>query len=136
MADNNERDVNAMLDQLLEGKRPEEVVGQGGLLEDLTKRLLVEAENSMGFHADQEAMRVLGLSINYARLGTMALSGQDVPKPAPPPLPAPPRPVVPGQERRGRMGRIFEQRTDPNLRRPGVLEPEPGDGESPAGGGS
>jgi multiple sugar transport system ATP-binding protein len=27
----------------------------------------VEAENSMGFHADQEAARILGLSINYAR---------------------------------------------------------------------
>ncbi|HUP46009.1 MAG TPA: ammonia-forming cytochrome c nitrite reductase subunit c552, partial [Thermoanaerobaculia bacterium] len=33
----------------------------------------IEAENSMGFHADQEALRVLGLSINYARLGLAAL---------------------------------------------------------------
>lgn len=33
----------------------------------------VEAENSMGFHADQEAMRVLALSINAARLGQLAL---------------------------------------------------------------
>ena len=33
----------------------------------------IEAENSMGFHAPQEAMRVLGLSINHARLGQKAL---------------------------------------------------------------
>lgn len=43
MAEKNEQDVDAMLDRLLEGKRPEEVVGQGGLLEDLTKRLLERA---------------------------------------------------------------------------------------------
>jgi len=33
----------------------------------------VEAENSSGFHADQEAARILGESINYSRLGQMAL---------------------------------------------------------------
>jgi nitrite reductase (cytochrome c-552) len=33
----------------------------------------VEAENSSGFHADQEATRILGESINYSRLGTIAL---------------------------------------------------------------
>ena len=33
----------------------------------------VEAENSMGFHADQEAARILGKAINYARLGEAAL---------------------------------------------------------------
>jgi nitrite reductase (cytochrome c-552) len=33
----------------------------------------VEAENSAGFHADQEAARVLGESINFSRLGTIAL---------------------------------------------------------------
>src|SRR5690606_29094919 len=43
MAEKSEQDVDAMLDRLLEGKRPEEVVGQGGLLEDLTKRLLERA---------------------------------------------------------------------------------------------
>lgn len=42
----------------------------------------VEAENSMGFHADQEAMRILAKAINYARLGQMALSGADVPPPS------------------------------------------------------
>jgi nitrite reductase (cytochrome c-552) len=82
----------------------------------------IEAENSMGFHADQEAARVLGLSINYARLGTEALWGDRLPEAAPPLLPSPPQTVVPGQEERGA---IFQQRTDPDLRRPGVLKPEP-----------
>ena len=36
----------------------------------------VEAENSTGFHAPQEAARVLGTSINYARLGQVALRKQ------------------------------------------------------------
>jgi len=33
----------------------------------------IEAENSMGFHADQEAMRILGLSLDYCRKGQVAL---------------------------------------------------------------
>lgn len=37
------QEVDAMLDRLLEGKQPDEVVGQGGLLEELTKRLLERA---------------------------------------------------------------------------------------------
>jgi nitrite reductase (cytochrome c-552) len=39
----------------------------------------VEAENSMGFHADQEAVRILGNSINFSRLGQAVLRGEDVP---------------------------------------------------------
>ena len=39
----------------------------------------IEAENSMGFHAGQEAVRILGNSINYSRLGQAALRGEDVP---------------------------------------------------------
>ena len=35
----------------------------------------VEAENSVGFHAPQEAARVLGNAINYARMGQIALRG-------------------------------------------------------------
>jgi nitrite reductase (cytochrome c-552) len=35
----------------------------------------VEAENSAGFHADQEAARILAESINFSRLGTLALRG-------------------------------------------------------------
>ncbi len=36
----------------------------------------VEAENSMGVHAPQEAVRILGASINYSRLGQVALRDQ------------------------------------------------------------
>ena len=36
----------------------------------------VEAENSTGFHAPQEAARVLGESIDFARQGQLALRGQ------------------------------------------------------------
>ncbi len=35
----------------------------------------VEAENSMGFHADQEAARICGESINFSRQGQVALRG-------------------------------------------------------------
>lgn len=35
----------------------------------------IEAENSMGFHADQEAVRVLSLSIDESRRGQAALPG-------------------------------------------------------------
>ncbi len=34
----------------------------------------VEAENSMGFHAPEESLRLLGLSIDYARQGQMVLA--------------------------------------------------------------
>ena len=81
----------------------------------------IEAENSMGFHADQEAARVLGLSINYARLGTAALWDQELPLTEPSLLPAPPQTVVPGV---GQGNAIFDQRTDPDLQRPGTLEPD------------
>src|ERR1044071_1851464 len=33
----------------------------------------VEAENSTGFHADQEAVRILGESVNYSRRGQVAI---------------------------------------------------------------
>ncbi|HEX6630864.1 MAG TPA: ammonia-forming cytochrome c nitrite reductase subunit c552, partial [Gemmatimonadaceae bacterium] len=39
----------------------------------------IEAENSMGFHADQEAARVLAKSIDYSRRGQMALRGEEPP---------------------------------------------------------
>jgi nitrite reductase (cytochrome c-552) len=39
----------------------------------------VEAENSMGFHAPQEALRVLAESIDYSRQGQLALRGAPVP---------------------------------------------------------
>ena len=39
----------------------------------------IEAENSMGFHADQEAARILAKSIDYSRRGQMALRGAEPP---------------------------------------------------------
>ena len=35
----------------------------------------IEAENSMGFHADQEAMRILALSLDESRRGQASLPG-------------------------------------------------------------
>jgi nitrite reductase (cytochrome c-552) len=35
----------------------------------------IEAENSMGFHAPQEAARILGRAIDYVRRGQLALRG-------------------------------------------------------------
>jgi nitrite reductase (cytochrome c-552) len=55
----------------------------------------VEAENSMGFHAGQEAARVLGNAINYARLGEAALRGEKLVE-LPKPRPAPETVVSPG----------------------------------------
>jgi nitrite reductase (cytochrome c-552) len=45
----------------------------------------VEAENSTGFHAGQEAVRILGESINFSRQGQVALlrgGGTQAPRPA------------------------------------------------------
>ncbi|HEV2800679.1 MAG TPA: ammonia-forming cytochrome c nitrite reductase subunit c552 [Pyrinomonadaceae bacterium] len=42
----------------------------------------IEAENSMGFHAPQESVRILGESINFTRLGQMALRGGGAVAPA------------------------------------------------------
>jgi len=57
----------------------------------------IEAENSMGFHADQEAMRILAKAINYARLGQAELTGVPLP-PIEPVLEAPPQTVTPSAE--------------------------------------
>lgn len=76
----------------------------------------VEAENSMGFHADQEAARVLGLAINYARLGLAALYDPTLTT-ARPLLPPPPQTVTPPEAVRGG---IFKQRSDADLARPGA----------------
>jgi nitrite reductase (cytochrome c-552) len=57
----------------------------------------VEAENSVGFHAPQEAARILGLAADLARQGQLSLRDAsfkpsiavvDVPAPPPPPPPA------------------------------------------------
>jgi nitrite reductase (cytochrome c-552) len=38
----------------------------------------IEAENSMGFHADQESARILGNAMNFVRIGEAALRGERV----------------------------------------------------------
>jgi nitrite reductase (cytochrome c-552) len=43
----------------------------------------IEAENSMGFHADQEAARILARAIDYARQGQVALRGGPTVTPTP-----------------------------------------------------
>ena len=35
-----EKELNAILDRLVKGKAPEEIMGQGGLVKDLTRRLV------------------------------------------------------------------------------------------------
>lgn len=67
----------------------------------------------------------MGLSINYARLGTAALWDEELPPVDPPLQPAPPQTVVPGE---AGGGAIFRQRADPSLQRPGSPEPDEGDG--------
>jgi nitrite reductase (cytochrome c-552) len=51
----------------------------------------IAAENSMGFHAPQEAARVLGEAIDYARQGQIAAMTATAPPAAPPAAPAPAR---------------------------------------------
>jgi nitrite reductase (cytochrome c-552) len=53
----------------------------------------IEAENSMGFHADQEAVRVLALSLDETRRGQAALPG-GVTTPGDQTMPAPSRHLV------------------------------------------
>ncbi|HSJ15840.1 MAG TPA: ammonia-forming cytochrome c nitrite reductase subunit c552 [Longimicrobiales bacterium] len=62
----------------------------------------VEAENSVGFHAPQEAARVLGNAINYARMGQIAVRGGR-PGPVNPGLP--PREGAPNTTGRTTAGR-------------------------------
>ena len=65
-----DQDVDAMLDRLLEGKRPEEVVGSGGLLEDLTKRLLERAlEGELSDHLGYEKHDAQGRNGGNSRNG-------------------------------------------------------------------
>ena len=53
-----QKEVDAMLDDLLEGKSPEEVMGAGGLLEDLTKRLLERGlEGELTDHLGMESTK-------------------------------------------------------------------------------
>lgn len=71
MADETQdQDVDGMLDRLLEGKRPEEIVGSGGLLEDLTKRVLERAlEGELTDHLGYEKHATEGRNGGNSRNG-------------------------------------------------------------------
>lgn len=70
MADEQQQDVDAMLDKLLEGKQPEEIVGSGGLLEDLTKRVLERAlEGELTDHLGYEKHAAEGRNRGNSRNG-------------------------------------------------------------------
>jgi nitrite reductase (cytochrome c-552) len=56
----------------------------------------IEAENSMGFHADQEAVRVLALSVDESRRGQAALPGSRASAGARTQTSPPPQTVSPG----------------------------------------
>ena len=58
----------------------------------------IEAENSMGFHAPQEAVRILGNAVNLARIGHAALRGERLPETERALRPAPEQTVSPGRE--------------------------------------
>ncbi len=50
-----EKELNAILDRLVKGKAPEEIMGQGGLVKDLTRRLVERAlEGEMTAHLGYE----------------------------------------------------------------------------------
>jgi nitrite reductase (cytochrome c-552) len=57
----------------------------------------IEAENSMGFHADQEAMRILALSLDESRRGQAALPGSPATPGERTQLAPPPQLVSPGE---------------------------------------
>jgi nitrite reductase (cytochrome c-552) len=57
----------------------------------------IEAENSMGFHAAQEAVRVLALSIDETRRGQAALSGGRLTPGPRTDIKAPAQPISPGE---------------------------------------
>ncbi|HXE79755.1 MAG TPA: ammonia-forming cytochrome c nitrite reductase subunit c552 [Vicinamibacterales bacterium] len=61
----------------------------------------IEAENSMGFHADQEAIRILALSLDETRRGQAALPGSTATPGPVTKMPAPPDTVSPGRAPQG-----------------------------------
>jgi nitrite reductase (cytochrome c-552) len=69
------------IDQAKAGGAPAEALGPGVELQRKAQWRLdfVAAENSMGFHAAQEAARVLGEAIDYARQAQLAAAGWRTP---------------------------------------------------------
>jgi putative transposase len=65
--------VDRMLDELLKGKKPEEILGEGGLLKDLTKRLVERAlAGEMTAHLGYEKHAVEGRNTGNSRNGATA----------------------------------------------------------------
>jgi nitrite reductase (cytochrome c-552) len=65
----------------------------------------IEAENSMGFHADQEAVRILALSLDETRRGQASLPGSPATAGAVTTRPAPTQLVSPGTPPKSRTPR-------------------------------
>ncbi|HYO95577.1 MAG TPA: ammonia-forming cytochrome c nitrite reductase subunit c552 [Polyangiaceae bacterium] len=81
--------IEALTAAKAQGKTDEQLASARALQRKAQWRLdFIAAENSMGFHAAQEAARVLGEAIDYARQGQLAALGV-APSPAPSPQ-APP----------------------------------------------
>jgi putative transposase len=65
-----DKGVEELLDRLLEGRKPEELVGAGGLLEDLTKRLYERAlEGELTAHLGYEKHAPEGRNRGNSRNG-------------------------------------------------------------------
>jgi len=90
MADENgmtEKEFNAILDRLVRGKVPEEIMGQGGLVKDLTRRLMERAlEGEMTAHRDvgEDVLDHVGRRLGHALgvtggAGSLALAGEGYP---------------------------------------------------------
>ena len=63
-------DVDKLLDELLKGKSPEEILGENGLLKDLTKRLVEHAlEGEMTYHLGYEKHSPSGANSGNSRNG-------------------------------------------------------------------
>jgi nitrite reductase (cytochrome c-552) len=80
--------IDAILAQKAQGKTDAELAPALDLQRRAQWRLdYIAAENSMGFHAPQEAARILGEAIDYARQGQVAAMTGKAPE-APPAAPA------------------------------------------------
>ncbi len=65
-----DREVDALLDEILKGKRPEDILGEGGLVKDLTKRLVERAlEGEMTDHLGYEKHASEGRDVPNSRNG-------------------------------------------------------------------
>lgn len=65
-----ERDLNELLDGLVKGKTPEEILGESGLIKELTKRLVERAlEGEMSAHVGYEKHAPDGRNLGNSRNG-------------------------------------------------------------------